>query len=411
MASTYMDATAAAAALKVLYDDQKVQQLFYQDNPFLALVPKDEDFGGSQYPVPVMTAAGQSRSATFSNAQGNQTAALLAQFQVTRVSDYAVASITNEMLEASRTDKMAFARLSEVEIDSKLQGLSNDIGSSLFRNGTGSIGQVSAAGLSTGVITLADPQTVTQFEVNMTLRATATDGGTDRGSNGYVIAVDRMAGTVTVASSGLGGAAANPASWAANDYLIVQGDANAKAKGLDAWIPASAPSATAFFGVDRSVDPVRLGGLRIDGSAKPIEEAIVDASMYASREGSIPDVFITNFVSWGALAKALGTKVQYIDLKGPGEISFKGIQVNGFKGPIKVIPDRSCPGALGYLLEMKTWKLLSLNQAPHIVGYGSSDPMGWLRISNADAIEARAAAYYNLACFRPGHNARVALSA
>lgn len=409
MASTYMDATAAAAALKVLYDDQKVTQLFYQDNPFLALVPKYEDFGGSSYPIPVNVAAGQSRSATFTNAQGNQTAALLRKFDVTRVQNYAVASITNEMLEASRTDKMAFARLAEVEVDSKLQGLSNDIGASLFLSGTGSIGAIGS--ITTGVIVLSDANSVTQFEVNQTLQAAATDGATPRAALGYVISVNRMAGTVTVASSGLGGAAATPTGWVAGDFLLVQGDSNAKAKGLQAWIPSAAPSATAFFGVDRTEDVTRLAGLRIDGSAKPIEEALVEASMYVSREGGVPDVFVTNFVSWGALAKSLGTKVQYIDLKGPGEISFKGILVNGFKGPIKVIADRSCPGSAGWMLEMKSWKLLSLNQAPHIIGYGSQDPMGWLRISNADAIEARAAAYYNLGCLVPGHNSYVSLSA
>ena len=144
---------------------------------------------------------------------------------------------------------------------------------------------------------------------------------------------------------------------------------------------------------------------------EPIQEAVVDSAMLVTREGGTPDAFFTNFVSYGSLEKELGSKVQYVDLKGPGEIGFRGIRINGPRGEIKVIADRNCPGNLGYMLEMKSWKLLSLNQAPHIVGYGSQDPMGWLRISNADAIEARAAAYYNLACFAPGHNARVSLSA
>lgn len=413
MASTYMDATAAAAALKVLYDDQKIAKLFYEDNPLLALVPKFEDFGGASYPVPVMVSTGQGRSAAFATAQTNQTAALLKTFSVTRVSNYAVASITNEMLEASRTDKMAFARLAEVEIDGKLQGLSNDIGSNLFRSGTGSIGQVNASGLSTGVITLMDPESVTQFEVNQILTCSngTTDGNAVRAAVGYVIAVDRGAGTVTVASDAFGGSAATPSSWAASEYLSVQGDLNVKAAGLAAWIPSAAPSSAAFFGVDRSIDPTRLGGLRVDGSNKPIEEAIVDATKLAAREGANPDVFMTNFTSWAALDKSLGTKVNYCDLKGPADIAFRGIRINGAKGEIKVVADRSCPGKLGYLLEMKSLKLISLNQAPHIVGYGSSDAMGWLRISNADAIEARAAAYWNLAVLQPGHNVRLALSA
>ncbi len=220
-----------------------------------------------------------------------------------------------------------------------------------------------------------------------------------------------MAGTVTVASDAFGGSAASPVNWAASEYLSVDGDINLKPKGIAAWLPATAPTSTAFFGVDRSVDTTRLGGIRVDGSAKQIQEAIIDSSMYAAREGAISDVFLTNFVSYGALEKELGTKVQYVDLKGPGEIGFRGIRINGHKGEIKVIADRSMPGQLGYLLEMKSWILLSLNQAPHIQNYGLNTEMGWLRVTSSDALEARACAYYNLACKAPGHNTRVSLSA
>lgn len=408
-----MDATAAAAALKVLYDDQKVTKLFYDDNPFLALVPKYEDFGGSSYPVPVTVSPGQGRSAAIATAIANQTASIKVKFDITRISDYTVASITNEMLEASRTDKMAFLRLAEDEIDTKMQGFANTIAADILRSGTGSIGQVGTGGVSTGVITLADANSVVNFEVNQVLRCSngTTDGNTVRAAKGYVIAVDRDAGTVTVASDAFGGNAATPASWAASEYLSIDGDINLKPKGIAAWIPATAPTSTAFFGVDRSIDPTRLGGIRVDGSGKQIQEAIVDASMRVAREGGTPDLFLTNFVSYGALEKELGTKVNYCDLKGPGEIGFRGIRINGHKGEIKVLADRSMPGTLGYMLQLNTWKLLSLNQAPHIQNYGLNSEMGWLRVTTADALEARACAYYNLACLKPGANARVSLSA
>jgi hypothetical protein len=307
---------------------------------------------------------------------------------------------------------MAFLRLGEEEIDTKMQGLANDIGASLFRSGTGSICQISGS-VSTGVITLSDPNMVTQFEYNQTLQANATDGGASpRAAAGYVIAVDRQAGTVTVASSGLGGSAATPSGWTGNDYLVVKGDNNLKATGLAGWFPATAPTTgDSFFGVDRSIDPVRLAGLRIDGSSYPISEALIKASMYLAREGAICDVAVTNHVSWGALATELSTKVVYETLKGPAGISFEAIVVSGQKGKIKVIADRSCPGSTAYVLTSKTLKLLSLNQAPHIVGYGSADPAGWLRISNADAVEARGVSYSNLGVLQPGKNAYVKLAA
>jgi hypothetical protein len=42
----YLDLTAMNAALKELYGGQVVENLVYADNPFLAMVKKNTDFGG-----------------------------------------------------------------------------------------------------------------------------------------------------------------------------------------------------------------------------------------------------------------------------------------------------------------------------------------------------------------------------
>ena len=47
------DLGAANAALKELYDDQKIANLVYKNNPFLAMVPKMEEFGGKYMPIPL----------------------------------------------------------------------------------------------------------------------------------------------------------------------------------------------------------------------------------------------------------------------------------------------------------------------------------------------------------------------
>jgi hypothetical protein len=78
------------AALKELYDNPMdyMKDLVYMENPFLALVAKDENpsgFVGKYIPVPIITGTGQGRSRTFSNAQGNQTAPIVSSFFVYRV--------------------------------------------------------------------------------------------------------------------------------------------------------------------------------------------------------------------------------------------------------------------------------------------------------------------------------------
>lgn len=408
-ASTYLDLTAMNGALKELYDGQSVENLVYADNPFLAMVPKKTDFGGKYKPVPIITGVSQGRSSTFANAQGNQSAVQIQSFLLTRASDYSIATIDNQTMLASKTDKMAFLEGSKLVIDGAIRSVTNSLASALFRSGTGSVGQISA--ITTGVITLVNLADIVQFEINMVLQANATDGGaTPRAALGYVIAVDRSAGKVTVASSGLGGAAATPTSWAANDYLLVQGDNNLKIKGLQAWLPFTAPvSGDSFFGVDRSVDTVRLAGVRYDGSAQSIEEAMIDASSLVAREGGKPSIGICSFATWGALEKSLGSKVQYIDMKGPADIAFRGIMINAANTTIKVFPDRSCPPLQVYLLQLDTWSLESLGDAPQILKYG--DGLEMLRVYNADAGEVRVGYYANLRTNAPGWNCVVKTSA
>lgn len=407
---TTLNLTAMNGALKELYDGQTVDNLVYADNPFLAMVPKLTDFGGKYRPIPIITGVSQGRSATFSYAQANQSSVQIESFLLTRVSDYSIAQIDNQTMLASATDKMAFLEGSKVVIDGAIRSATLSATSALYRSGTGSIGQIGTIGsVGTGIIALSNPNDVVQFELNMVLQANATDGGVPRAALGYVIAVNRSAGTITVATSGLGGNAANPSLWQADDYLLVQGDVNLKMSGLAAWIPASAPGATSFFGVDRSVDTVRLGGVRYDGSAQSIEEALIDASSLTAREGGRPGHCMVSFASYSALEKALGSKVQYVDLKGPADIAFRGIAVNGANSVIKVIPDRSCQPYTGYLLQMDTWKLCSLGDLPQILRYG--DGLEMLRVYNADAGEVRVGYYGNLACQAPGWNCNVTLGA
>jgi hypothetical protein len=275
----------------------------------MALVPKDESpsgFAGKYIPVPMIYGAPQGRSATFANAQSNQTAPALASFFVYRVSNYAVASITNELLEATKDNAGAFIDEGKLVMDTAVRNISNDLAADLFRDGSGVRGQISS--ISTGVITLVNLADVVQFEVGMVLRSYNSSFAQSTGNNpGYVIAVNRSSGQVTVSASA-GGAAGTPTNWSSTFLNLVQdGDNPAaatatstalKVSGLAAWLPTTAPSTgDSFWGVDRSVDPVRLAGVRYDGSAQSIEEALIDGAALVAREGGQPDMCFMNFAS------------------------------------------------------------------------------------------------------------------
>lgn len=373
--------------LKEIYDDQTIQVMTYTDNPFLAMVQKKTDFGGKLYPLPVIVDASTGRSSNFGNAQQNQSPATIKEFILTRASDYSVAQVTHEAMLAAQTDRMSFVREVKLAVDQAFQVCVNSLASACFRSGTGSIGQVSGS-VSTGVITLTDPNSIVQFMVGQVLQANATDGGaTPRAALGYVIAMNRAQGQLTVSAT-QNGAAGTPTGWSANDYLLVQGDNNAKVTGIAGWLNANnVTGGDSFFSVNRSSDVTRLAGVYYDGSSQSIEESLVDSSTLLAREGGKPDVAIVPYSSYSALEKSLGARAVYTDWEGPANIMFRGIEINGANSRIKVFPDRNAQAATAWLLTMKTWYLLSLGEAPQIFDY--NDNLQWLRMSAYDAAELR----------------------
>lgn len=407
----YLDLPAGNAALKEWYDDQKVENLAYDENPLLNMIPKKTNVTGKYIPVPLVVELNQGRSSTFVNAQGNQTPVQLAEFLITLKPDYDIATLGNQAAMASGDDKGSFLDFATQIVDWAIQGAALSAASSLFRSGTGSIGQISAATAPTaqGVITLASPGQVTQFGLNQTLQANATDGGTPRAALGYVIARNVSASTITVSATALGGAAGLPSGWASNDFLVVQGDNNGKFSGMQAWLPATAPLSTDnFYGVNRSVDS-RLYGLYYNGQGQPTEEALVDAALYNRREKGNPKHVATNFASYSALVKALGSKREFVDWKGDGEVGFSGVKIQGAAGPIEIFADRNCQDNTAYLLQLNTWKLYSMNTVPHVFKY--EDGFVLLRVANADAMELRAGYYANAGCGAPGWNSQITLGA
>jgi hypothetical protein len=95
-----------------------------------------------------------------------------------------------------------------------------------------------------------------------------------------VAAVNRMAAsnqiTLTANLNSVSGVASG-------DFIVPEGDLVTPGTylcmaGLQDWIPASAPGATAFFGQDRTADTTRLGGQR-QAFDTSIKQTILEAAM------------------------------------------------------------------------------------------------------------------------------------
>lgn len=427
--ATFASPANQIANLKELYTgDDFMKDLVYKKNPLLALLSKDEKLGamgGKYIPVPVIFGTPQGRSATFANAQSNQTAPALASFFVYRVSNYQIASITNELLESTATNPEAFMEEGELVMNTAVRNISNDLAFDIYRSGTGSRGRLSAitlSGANTSVsMTLASRSDVNQIEVGMVMVSSATDGSAPSTDTVTITGVNRNTGVLTGVSS-VSPSNTLSGTWATSSYIYVQGDIPAsgatstgsvlKISGLAAWGPVSAVSPSdSFWGVNRSQDSRLVFTVAQNTATETIEEALIDAACQVAEIGGEPDMAFMNFTSYAALEKSLGAKVQYVSVKhDEADIAFQGITVNAPYGPITVIPDRNCPSQLAYLLDMKTLKLRTTGKAPHILTYGM-EGLEALRVGNADAVEIRWGYYGNLVCNAPCWNCVVQLSA
>ena len=437
--ATYATSSNQIAALKELYTDDKeyMKDLVYKENPFLALVPKNESpdgFAGKYIPVPLEYGTPQGRAHTFANAQTQQTPTQLASFFVYVIEDYQLVTITNLLMEQTKTNAGAFVDAAKLQMDGGFRNITNNIAFELFGSGTATRGSSTASSSQTGaspnVVTLplSSAQTVVAFEVGMLLVASTTDGGAI-GTTGVVITgVDRAAGVITgngITLSTGATVASLDANWAIGSgvaYMTIYGDLPTTGatstgsylalSGLAAWIPVTTPASNdSFWGVNRSADPTRLAGCRFNAQAYTIEEGMTNALAFLNREGGKPDLCVMDFASYAALVNALGAKVQYVQVNHDEvEVAFEGITFQSAYGRVTVLADRSCPPQTAYLLTMNTWKLRSLGKVPHILTYGMEGLEG-LRVGNADALEIRIGYYGNLICSAPGWNCVVQLSA
>lgn len=389
--------------LKQIYTAKRVKFVGYKNNPLLALLPKDEDFGGRNKPFPIWYGGNQGASRTFATAQAAKTAGLYQAFLLTRKKDYALSSIETEAIQASATDEMAFLKASTAEIDNTLRTVARSLAISLYRNTGGARGQIATGGIASTVFTLANPRDIVNFEVGQTLVNSTTDGTSGSLGTGdtTITAVNRRAGTITVASA---------TNFSALDYLFRKGDFGLSINGLASWVPATTPSAAEnYLGVDRSTD-TRLYGQYHDGSAQTIQEAIQDADMKVNVEGGSLSHMFMNPADVNRLRKSLGSQVVFDKVKSPdmAVVSFDTIALAGMSGNrIQIISDRNCPEHVCFGLTLEAWEWNSLGSAPKIL---ETNGVKFQWDASADSIEIRTGYYGNLGCYAPSFNIQVLLS-
>lgn len=423
------DMTRADAALKQLYKPKNFQESTYKKRPIIGILPKAEDFFGRNMPLVNNYGRPQGVSADFSVAQAigatTAAAAKLEDFLLTRVNEHAVATIDGETLDAMSSDAGAFVDAMKVQVDGAMKSLADRLESLAPRSQTGSIGQLAVThatgyAVTDQTIKLENINDVHNFEVGMSVQAAATDGGAfiDAGAAEVISAVDRINGILTATST----------DWddvltaiADGYYLSAKGDGQNNSTavvtaGLSSWLPDDAITwATAFFGVTRSADKVRLGGCRHGTAAAPcggmVKTAIIDGASITGALGGSPDTALMHHVKYRQLCKEIDSQTMYTKVPARGQggeafarVSYDGIQFQSDNGPISCLSANKIPSNVIFLLELETWVYATIGG---LTKFNDQDGNRILRMASSDGVEARLVSRGNIGCRLPGNNCRI----
>lgn len=397
--------TAVLPALKELYSEGEDTDLVMKSHPLLTMTRRKRDMQGRYFHLPIQYGKPQGRSHVMATAGTNEYASKYTGFDVTPVSDYVVAKVDGIVVRQSMNGGNAemFLDLMKNEMDGALSTLGDNVAKEQY----GSLGGYRArvhptTAISTTSLTLANPEDSFFFEAGMEICAASTDGTSgslrDSGQAITVVAVNRDTGVLTADEN-----------WSEisgitnDDYLFSAGDFGAAAAGLASWVPSSAPGATSFFGVTRSSDPERLGGIRYDGSSDTQETVYIRAMARAKRTKANLKYIYTNPINTANLEVAKeGSKFITTDNE------YK-IGISGFRyGSLEILEDNDCPVNVAYAIDPSAWFWCTNGNAPSLQ---DADGVEFLRLGSGtgDVFEIQGIIDHNFGSPAPGKILRISL--
>lgn len=403
-------------------DASTIEDLTKSERPLFAELETDENCSGDVFVEPIMAGNPQGLGATRAKAQAGMNQAgtggsniLGFKWNLT-FGDYAASvAITEKLIRAAKDDPGAFFRAQQILVDGLYESNANTFCTYLYANG----GRACGTGtISSGVITLSDPESICNFAIGQILVASANDGSSSghtllgSGSAGYVIAIDQNAGQLTVSATS-GGSAGTPASWTGTMFFFRDGDFGGSGatdifKGLGFWLPGTAPGGgDSCYGVDRSTNGL-LHGVRLSSSETtnmPIDQRLkrLVTRMTSRFGGPGPDRIYLNGEKWQDLADLLEARGQR-PLDGKiGTLSFSYLQLAMGGSTVKIYSDRFCPLNTAFALRLKNWKLRSYGPCMDVL---KSDGMKMLRMATADTYEHRLVSFPVFSTNAPSFNGR-----
>jgi len=416
------------ASLKEMYGEKEVKSLAFVDNVLMGTFPKERS-GGDYFVQTVHTNAPGGSSASFTKAKSNGTASRQSKLNITRVSMFQRVGVDLHLMLSGDKASESVIRVSK-EFDFGFQELSSKVERRLFRSTSGRIGKVkSTTTVTSATIILEDKADAFNFQPGDKLNFSTADGGGSVRAGGTlsgiatVSSVDYDAGTVLTAGANL----STETGMAVGDFIFQDGDYDSCIAGLESWLPVddrSTKLAASFYGLTRSSNPQRLGGVYFDATQASLDAngIMIRLASELSKHGGKPDLVICPIDFFAELQQIWLTarkgfemvEVSARDRTADGSeliISrlYPGMRalVGGFR--VTIVPSRYCPSNRLYMLQRDTWTLRYVGDsvpcfALEQVGDSMLRVDTWTSGLTVPEVECWLAAYINLGCEAPGKN-------
>lgn len=400
--------TAVSAIVKTRYA-KGMPKAVYTQFPHTASIKKFESWTGGNRDAALQTEYPQGIGPTVADAQGSMQPGKYVKFSIARVEAFAAARVTGQAMRTVKGDDGAFVDLWRNEMDGASMTATKSVEWHLARDGSGTIGKFTVSGT---VNTMSVTEDIAGVDLGMRIQ---TSDGTvfdstpltptlrNGGTGGWVVKIDRTAGTFGVATTVDGSATAIGTvipGTVSNDNLYRYGEAasagTAKVMtGERSWIVGGTTPGT-LWSLDRNPDPLRRSGQEQDADGKAFEDALIDAEASLVFQGvNTTRRFRANSKDIAKWRKQIGGKFTFP--RGKMETSvgvgFEVLEYQGENGKVQIVSTPFQPAGRPILMDPEYQTLASAGPVPHLL---NEDGNEILRLQSDDAYEVRFGWYGNL---------------
>ena len=410
--------------LRELWPDTSIEFCLYEEDPWLGSIRKDTNFTEKVRHVGTgYSAGGGGVSTRFASAKQYKSPSKTKDFQVSLVSYYALLSVDGQLARRAKHGKNKAIVVDPLMTESqlKMEEVRKRLARDIHRGGTGAIGRISSAGnapASSATITLTNAADVRNFELDMPIQLSSTNGGgTVRAGVCIVTAIseDEASPTITVAGTTFADSITAPGT---SDYIFPVDAYDNVVYGADSWCPtwSSGSLPGTFALVDRNAAPAKLAGRIVDAATLGItskRDALLRGARVTKDAGGKPKQAMLSTRNWESLAAEIQSagKVTYTAVAAQGTpkfkpgLEYKAIELISCDGPMAVMACPDMPDAYARVIDPKDWYLGSCG--PLISWQDGAKPGAGMMEENADAQEYRAVGDIQLVCQNPGRQTKI----